>query len=303
MKFTRTQKKVARFIIATLLLIVYIWAIFPFYQNIDTISKRTTEEISELTKPPEPYTYQIPLYFSFNGSSPFMSSAETDFGFLLTLTYPNGTLVPNEIVDINITAVMDNVVTSLDHVAIIFPNALSYPISYGENGFPIQAIVSFQNPYNLQAGIGNIYHNNYFEGDCKAIWIIDGDYTPVIGFFFKDGTNKIYQTTNFVIHVYPKEQLTQLENSRVSLENNQASLELSKAVFWLSTVAIIALFIQIIDHSDNECYNPKNQPNKQEGQPPIKQEQTQQDVTTNQNASKTTNTEKNANPPEQIKQG
>lgn len=242
---SQTVRIVIAIILAFSILITFFIAINPYFVKNEMASQRLTQEIEELTKPNVPYTYQIPLYFSFNGSSPFLNANETDFGFLLTITYPNGTLIPNEIVDINATAVMDNAIAILDRVAIIFPNALSYPISYGENGFPIQAIVSFQNPYNVEAGNGNVFHNNYFERDVEVVWIVDGDYTPVIGFFFKDGTSKIYPTTNFVIHVFPKEQLTQLENNKVSLENNQANLELSKAVYWLSTVAVIVAVIAV----------------------------------------------------------
>ena len=49
------------------------------------------------------------------------------------------------------------------------------------------------------------FKNIFVESSLDVTWVIDGDYTPVIGFFFKDGTSKVYPTTNFVIHVYPKE--------------------------------------------------------------------------------------------------
>jgi len=260
---TRKNRLLLAFVISFCILIPYVLLIFPYVENNIEATEQLNQEIKELTKPPEPYTFQVPIYFNFNGSSPFLSTDETEFGFLLTITYPNGTLIPNEVVDINVTAVMNNIVTSIDHVAIIFPNALSYPISFGENNFPLQAIVDFQNQYSFEAGYGNVFHNNYLELNTQILWTIEGDYTPVVGFFFKDGSSQIFEVSTFVIHVYPKEQLMQSENNRVSLKNNQANLELSKAIYWLSSVAvvvaIVTVFVQIVDKENYSQHQPSNQ--------------------------------------------
>lgn len=257
-----SRKRIERFVIAFVIFIIYASIVFPYYQNIQGTLVTTSQEIKQLTKPPEPYTYQIPLYFSFNGSSPFINANETDFSFLLTITYPNGTLIPNEEVNINAIAVVGNVLQTLDHVAIIFPNSLVSPTVYDDNGFPKQGILSFSNPIGGETQ-GITFSNITIESSLNVKWVIDGDYTPIIGFFFKDGTSKVYPTTNFVIHVYPKEQLTQSENSRVSLEGNQASLELTEAIFWLSTAAIVALLIQIVDRDDSKCNYTQAQTNEQ----------------------------------------
>ena len=248
-----STRRIFRIIIALIIVIAYAVWIQPYFQINQNKSSDVSREISDLTKPPQPYTFQIPMYFSFNGSIPFLRVNESDFEFLLNITYPYGTLVTNETVYINATAVYGQVVTTLDYVGIIFPNALNSPITYDEHNLPRQGILIFPNPISVPAGSNIISENNYVETDANIKWPIEGDYVPIIGFFFKDGTNKIYSANNVVIHVYPKEQLTQIETNRVSLENNQASLELSKAVLILSTVAILALAFQIVDHTDSEC--------------------------------------------------
>lgn len=229
----------------------YAEKIWPLYEKNEVASIELAHKIDALSKPPEPYTYQIPLYFSFNGSSPFLNASETDFAFLLTITYPNGSsLVPNDVVNITATAQIDKVIETLDYVGIIFPNTLLYPETYGDNHFPLQGILQLSNPVYYNGGSGVSFHNVFSSSDITIKWVTEGDYTPLVGFFFKDGTSKVYPTTNFVIHVYPMSEREQIENNIVSLRNNQANLELSKAVYLLSAVALaiayLALVIEII---------------------------------------------------------
>lgn len=246
-------RKIARVVIAFLIVIIYAVLILPYFQTVQNASNDVSKEISDLTKPPQPYTFQIPLYLRFNGTNPIGQINESGLAFRLTFTYPNGTLVANEPVSIDSIAVIDYAYSTLDRVVIFFQNSLAYPLSYEDNGIiPKQGSLGFPNPIRIE-GTDITVRNVTVGSSAQITWPIEGDYTSLIGVFFVDGTNKTYTTNDIVIHVYPKEQLTQIETNRVSLENNQASLELSKAVLWLSTIGIVAIFVQIVDHTDNEC--------------------------------------------------
>lgn len=256
-----TTRKIARIVIAFAIAITYIVLVIPYIQNVQNASNDVSKEISELTKPPRPYSFQIPLYLRFNGTNPIGLINESGIAFALNFTYPNGTLIANEPVTINSTALIDYAYSTLDHVVIFFQNSLAYPFSYEDNGIiPKQGSLAFPNPLNIE-GTNIVVRNVTVISNAQITWPIEGDYTPIIGVFFRDGTNKTYTTNDVVIHVYPQEQLTQIETNRISLENNQASLELSKAVVILSTIAIVAFVVQIVDRTDNQCKNPQDQAN------------------------------------------
>lgn len=167
---------------------------------------------------------------------------------------------------------MDYAYNTLDHVEIFFQNSLAYPVSYEDNGIiPKQGTLNFPNPYRL-GGTGTIVSNISVGSSAQVIWPIEGDYTPIIGVFFLDGTNKTYTGSDVVIHVYPAEQLTQIDTERASLESSQASLKLSEAVFILGSISILAVIIQILDHSETDCKYTKKTTNTQDKQSEVKQE-------------------------------
>jgi hypothetical protein len=193
------------------------------------------------------------MYLRFNGTGPIGTFNESGLAFRLNFTYPNGTLIANEPVTIDSIAIIDYAYSTLDEVVIFFQNSLAYPFSYEDNGIiPKQGSLAFRNPVYIE-GEGTVVRNVSVGSYTQITWPIEGDYIPIIGVFFRDGTNKTYTTSDVVMHVYPPEQLTQIETNRISLENNQASLDLSRAVLILSTVGIVALAFQIVDRADNDC--------------------------------------------------
>jgi len=261
-----------RFAIALIIVIISVAVLTQYYFQYLETKTVIDSRYADLTKPLQPYTFQIPLYLRFNGTNQIGLLNESGIAFRLTFTYPNGTLVTNEPVTIDSIAIMDYAYDTLDHVSIFFQNSLNYPISYEDNGIiPKQGILNFPNPYQIE-GSGNIISNISVGSSTTVIWPIEGDYTPIIGVFFKDGTNKTYTGTDVVIHVYPAEQLTQIDTERASLEASQASLKLSEAVFILGSLSVLAIVIQILDHSEKDCKYTKEATNTQNEERNVKQE-------------------------------
>ena len=115
---------------------------------------------------------------------------------------------------------------------------------------PLQGILVFHNPINVESDSNTTFNNIYVNSNMNITFPIEGDYKPIIGLEFKDNSTTYFEAKNTVLHVYPREQLKQLETERVSLESDLASLELSKAVFILSTIAVISIVVQIFRGSD-----------------------------------------------------
>lgn len=264
-----------RIIIAITIVIVSALLLIPFFFSYMEIKNSIDSRYNELSKPQEPYTFELPLYFDFNGTSRFGSINTADFGFLLNVTYPNGTLVINEPIEINFTAVITKVVETLDSVTVIFPSSLVYPVHYGENNLPSQGILFFENPFSTEGTEGTIYHNIFYQSTAVICFPMEGDYKPLIKFTFKDGSSKIAEVTNVNLHVYPKEQLTALDTARLSLQASQASLRMSEAVFVLGTISVIALVVQVLDHSETDRKQTKETTNSQDKQSNINQGQPQ----------------------------
>lgn len=249
-----------------ILLISYYVIVEPYWKDVQSTSDRISIELDELTKSPESNDFKLPMYFNFNESNPIGKINETDFAFILHLTYPNGSLIANDIIYVNATAVIDRIVESLDKITLAFPNSLRYPLTYGENRLPIQGILVFDNPIRIEGKINGTFTNIYASSDMNITFPVEGEYRPIIGLEFKDNSTVYFEAKNTILHVYPEEQLKQLETNRVSLESNLASLELSKAVFILSTIAIVSIAVQIFSYNNDNC---KYQPNKEKEQAKI----------------------------------
>lgn len=258
--------------VAIIIVIISVAVLTQYYVQYSETKTVIDSRYADLTKPLQPYTFQIPLYLRFNNTNRIGTFNESGIAFRLTFTYPNGTLVTNEPVTIDSTAIMDYAYSTLDHISIFFQNSLAYPISYENNGIiPRQGTLNFQNPYHFE-GTGNVISNISVGSYTQVIWPIEGDYTPIIGVFFTDGTNKTYIGNDVVIHVYPAQQLTQIDTERTSLEASQASLKLSEAVFILGSLSVLAVVIQILDRSETVCKYTREESNNQHEQSEVKQE-------------------------------
>jgi hypothetical protein len=241
-----------RIVIALIVIIISAYVLGSYYISYCDTKTTVDARYDELTAQPEPYTFQVPIYMTINNTDKIGMINETDIALLLEFTYPNETLVVNEPVFVNVTGLLDNAIENLDRITLVFPNSLVYPITYGDNHFPIQGIWSITNPYYFEWGSGNTYHNLYVSDTKTVIFPQEGDYSPIIRLVFKDNTNKTFYPDYINIHVYPKEQLKQYDTERASLVSSQASLKLSEAVFIISIVTVLALVFQILDHTESE---------------------------------------------------
>ena len=141
-----------RYALVLIIIVVSAYVLGSYYFSYRDTKGRVDDRYDELTAQPKPYTFQVPIYMSLNGTDPIGLLSETDIAILLEFTYPNETLVVNEPVFINATALLDNVVETLDKITIVFPNSLVYPITYGENNFPLQGVWSIRNAYSISSG-------------------------------------------------------------------------------------------------------------------------------------------------------
>ena len=228
-----------------IILVTYFVVIGIFYPNI-------SRTYSDITKPLQPRTFQIPIFINSNGTVGFTNGTDIEIG--LSITYPNGTLVINEPVDLTVTVVLKGeAITKIQQIDFTFQNWLTYPATSDTEGIAQQGTIVFSNnfpnsPYYPYGNSTPPSNANYIStGHSTVYWSVDGDYKPVFELFFFDGTNSPLTTVDSVVlHVYPQEQLTQIET-------NQASINLSVVVLIFSTVGIIALVVQIWDHTETEC--------------------------------------------------
>ena len=82
--------------------------------------------------------------------------------------------------------------------------------------------------------------------NTKVAWAIDGDYVPTIEITFFDGTNQTIVANDISIHVYPQEELTQIETNKVSVI-------ITLALFIFSAVGVVTLFFDLWDSEEKVC--------------------------------------------------
>lgn len=235
-----------RIAVVTIILTVYIIVIWVYYPTI-------SGTYNDIMKSPQPRTFQIPIFFDLKGSVGFINQSDVEIG--LTITYPNGTLVINEPVDVTATVVLRDVaIKEIGEVDFAFQNWLQYPTFHDVLGIPQQGSLNFPNP-NEQYYSGNLTPSPNLRivitANTTVYWPIEGDYKPLIELLYFDGTKQAMTIDTVVLHVYPQEQLTQIET-------NQASISLAVVVLIFSTVGIIALVVQILDRSETQCKYPES---------------------------------------------
>ena len=80
--------------------------------------------------------------------------------------------------------------------------------------------------------------NSVLIGEAIVTWPLDGDFKPLMVLFFQDGSTQETTTQDIVFHVYPQEQLTQLESTNVSVI-------LTYAVFVLTLLGVIGIGVEL----------------------------------------------------------
>lgn len=260
-----------RVVIAVGIFIAYFLLITPYFLTIQDTLDTVSDEYNNLIKPPQPLNFVEPIAINtISEGSAFVQ--DTDIAVNLNITYPLGTLIVNENVNIFATAFLNITTKSANLTSFIigFQNGLASPITY-RNNIPLNGIFQFYNPYavpNAEAQSITLFNNTSVAyGNMTIVWHAEGDYKPIIQLNFYDNTSRVVVDDSLVFHVYPLETLTQIETNKIALEANIASLKLSQGVLILGTIAIFALCVQIVDHTDYKCNYPENNVTKRQDCP------------------------------------
>lgn len=71
-----------RIIVAVTIVIISALLLLPFYSSYSEIKKNIDERYDELTKPSEPYSFEVPLYIDFESTTAFGTVETSDIAFL-----------------------------------------------------------------------------------------------------------------------------------------------------------------------------------------------------------------------------
>src|SRR5271157_878567 len=133
-----------RITIAIIIVLVYLIVILIYYPSI-------SGTYSDITKTQQPYTFQVPISFDVTGGNGNMVIGnQSDVEIGLTITYPNGTLVANEVVNVTSIIVLKGVgIKTVAQIEFTFQDWLEYPPNTEEvSGIPIAGVFSFTNTMN-----------------------------------------------------------------------------------------------------------------------------------------------------------
>lgn len=231
-KEIKVRKLIAVFLL--LLFLIPVLLVLPYCFSITT----------KMMILPEKRSFIIPIYINHNGTSGFV---ESDIEFSLNFSYPKETLIIDERVEIiGLSVLKGNVADNITRILLTFQNCMEYG-KFDQWGMPKQAFLHFVN-INGSRGLAIDEEGRpvyLLSDDITANWFMDGDYKPVIGVFYDNNTNSTMVIDDVVIHVYPKEQLTQIET-------NKASVILSFTVLILSIVGVITLFYYLWDYDSQK---------------------------------------------------
>lgn len=236
-KVKYTTSDIVRFVLAIAVVVVSA-CLFITLSSLITDSLQDVEKVS-----PEPRNFTVPIRINLNGTR----SYDVDVSFALDFTYQNGTLIVDDAVEIDgIAVLLSNNAKEIETIQVGFQNALAYNTTTKSVirdywGVPEQGYLFFN---TSQSGI--IYPFSLTE-KITVIWTIDGNYHPIIGITYKNGTQPSPMfIEDIVITVFPKEQLTQVQTAEVNTKLSMVNTWLSIAVFVFSIFNIITIVIDIL---------------------------------------------------------
>lgn len=190
-------------------------------------------DYDEVINSSKPRTFQFPININLNGTVGFF---EPQVSIGLTITYPRGILIVDEPVKVHGHAVLDNETAyNVSVIVVVFQNCLKYPMNYTYKGIPRQGFIVF-NATDRMLDYNRITGKAVYNilGDSTISWPIDGESKTILGIFYNDGTNTTMAINDLVLHVYPKEQLTQIQTNKVTTE-------LTVAVFIFATFGVFSI--------------------------------------------------------------
>jgi hypothetical protein len=164
---------------------------------------------TEVISSPQPQSFQIPFVYNFQSNTTvgFGNPSDNDMQIGLTFYYPQGTLVAGEAVNVSgLVKLNTQQALTVTEIDIGFDNCLQYPITYN-NGMAEYGTLHIDNKIADDTIIGN----------TTITWPIDGDYGMFGVVFYNYGTsNQTFRNTNVDFHVYPQQQLTQIETDKIT---------------------------------------------------------------------------------------
>jgi hypothetical protein len=248
----KKKRKKSR-VLALILLVGY----FVFFSAFIMVSLPPSLEI---VFSPEQRSFKVPININLNGIKGFV---DTDVTISLNLRLNKPTLTSDEPVDINGLAIFKSERTAnITKIAVSFQNCMEYQ-KFDQWGIPEQAFLVFDNKsgaFTIDNITGKLVY--FVIKNMKVNWSVDGDYKPIIGVFYNDNTNSTMTDEDVVIHVFPKEQYTQIQT-------NKASIILSWAVLGLSLIGVFDLFIQLWNYGLDKYNYPQTKTNETKPEPKI----------------------------------
>lgn len=203
------------------------------------------EEYSEITNPP-PQVLAIPFNINLEGETGFV---QVDVSIGLSCTSPKGVLVANEPIEIRgIAALLEEEANNISRISLTFENCLECPLNFSQWNIPEQGFIHFLNEPPFYAGMdydrttGKILM--YMVSEATVIWTSEGSHKPIIGIFFKDGTNQTMTQESSPINIYPRSHLTEIQSVIVNAH-------LAVAVFVFTAFSVISIAIDIWHIKDN----------------------------------------------------
>lgn len=267
--------------------LIIVFLIIPLYTVFTYLP--VSSSIEEINRTPQPRTIQIPIVLFLSGYTGF--APEADITITLNITYPYGTLIVDEPVKIDAIALLHEpiAIESIKRVSLGFQNSLlvnstDSEVIHNSMGEPLQGGLNFldwtADTVSYTDSNGNMYTSDVIIAydSITLSWSIDGDYKPIIQWFYRSGNPYSGNTSStvaiyneVVIHVYPKEQLTQIETNRVNTL-------LTTSLFFISVAGLFLIAKEVYPKestptiiiqttiSDESKLNPEQNP--KEAKPP-----------------------------------
>lgn len=215
-----------------------------------TISTHTLYTISgtyaEITNPP-PQILTIPFNINLKGETGFV---QIDVSIGLNCTSKKGILVVNEPIEIRgITALLEENANNISRISVSFENCLEYPLNISQWNIPKQGFIHFLNEPPFYAGMdydrttGKILM--YMVSEATVTWTSEGSHKPIIGIFFKDGTNQTMTQESSPINIYPRSYLTEVQSATVNVQ-------LAFAVFFFTAFGVLGIILDIWRSKDTD---------------------------------------------------
>jgi hypothetical protein len=186
----------------------------------------------------QPRIFHISFGADYDDSPINATAGYYDIEIDLKLTYPENTLVVGDIVTVEGIAVVHSYPSNLGIYTIKmgFENSVAFPTAETNN---------ITTPFNVD--LLRVAGTNQYSGSAKqCLWQVEGTYHPLLVLLFDNSTHIISSRqglcTNMAITVYPKSETLQILT-------NEATMTLTIALFALTIVGTLSLFITLWDRN------------------------------------------------------